>query len=165
MNKIKGKLKAISNKEKNEIENVKNIKELRKQYEYIYDHVCMELDYIFKKNNYCDFQNDKCICQREAKNCAHENMGCCYTYRNSRITGFPVDTKLCEFLVNGKCIQNCISCKLFTCSYLKRKNVKFKPNDFILIKVFFNRKQKSYIQDAFFKSKVEILNELIRLKK
>lgn len=140
-----------------------NIPDLRLKYEYIYDLVCEQLDKDFRKYNYCDFRNDKCICQRTSKKVAHDSMGCCYTFKNSKLTGFPVDTKLCKYLQNGSCSIQCISCKLFTCSYLKKNKIKFSPNDFFLIKVFFNRKQKSYIKNAFFTGRNEIIDNLLKM--
>lgn len=156
-------IKNINEKNKLYLDYLLSIDDLRNKYIYIYDLVCKELDEKFEKNNYCDFQNNVCICQRNSKNRAHDSMGCCYTFRNSKLTGFPVDTKQCEYLVNGKCTQNSIACKLYTCSYLKRKKIKFEPNDFFLIKVFFNRKQKAYIKNAFFKSRDEIIDKLVKM--
>lgn len=156
-------LKKANTQDMIDLKTILSIPDLRHKYEYIYDLVCNKLDVEFSKNNYCDFKDNKCICQREAKNTAHNSMGCCYTFRNSKLTGFPVDTKLCIYLKNGSCTQNCITCKLFTCSYLKKQHIKFNPNDFFLIKVCFNRKQKSYIVSSFFKGRNEIIDNLIKM--
>lgn len=156
-------IKRLNEQDKAIVNNLLAIDNLKNKYIYIYDFVCEKLDKEFKEKNYCDFQDNMCICQRNSKNNAHNSMGCCYTFENSKLTGFPINTKLCPFLNNGSCSQSCIACKLHTCSYLKKQNIKFSPNDFILIKLFFNRKQKLYIQNAFFKSREEIIDKLVSL--
>lgn len=156
-------MKYASKEDLAHLEILLSLNNLKDKYSYIYDIVCNQLDNIFQENNYCNFIDDKCIAQRNCKNISHDSMGCCYTFRNSKLTGFPVDTKLCTYLHNGKCTQNCISCKLYTCSYLKKQNIKFSPNDFFLIKVFFNGKQKSYIKSNFFKTRDEIIDNLVKM--
>lgn len=160
LNKI---LKNVNEQDKLYLNHLLDIDNLRNKYIYIYDLVCEKLDEEFKKNNYCDFQNDVCLCQRNSKNRAHNSMGCCYTFRNSKITGFPVDTKLCKYLIDGKCTIQSIACKMHTCTYLKKQKIKFKPDDFFLVKLFFNRKQKSYIKNAYFQPRDKVINELLKM--
>ncbi len=47
-----------------------NVKE---RYNYIYDIVYNKINEIFKNNNICDFEDDKCIASREGKS-AHDTM-------------------------------------------------------------------------------------------
>ena len=91
----------------------------REQYEYIYDTICDELDETFSQNNYCDFKNDKCIANRE-KVSTKDIMGCCYSFKYTAL-GNITDRHLCKYLNNKKCSTKCLTCKLYTCKYLKDK--------------------------------------------
>lgn len=146
-----------------EVIKICNIKDLYVQYQYIYDKVCEYLDKLFEINNYCDFKEDKCICQRKAKT-LHDKMGCCYTFEYSRFSHMPIDKGLCKYLKDKRCTEKCITCKMFTCGYLRKKGVKFKPEEIYLLRTFFNKKQIQYLKNAFFKKEIEIINRLIELK-
>lgn len=132
----------------------------RKIYSYIYDTICDDLDEKFSQNNYCDFKNDKCIAQRTVKT-AHETMGCCYMHTYSKIMSMPIDLGLCRYLQNKECSQECITCKFFTCKYLKKQNIIFSLEDYEIFKYFFNNKQKRIINESFFKTKEEIITLLM----
>lgn len=131
-----------------------NIKDIKKRYNYIYDEVCNYLDKKFNDENICEFNNNKCISVRNNSHCKESLNGCCYGIKRG----------LCKNFKEGKCTIKSISCKLFTCRYLKRNNIKFKVNDIPLLKYFFNRKQKFIIDTSIFKDKQEIINLLIKYK-
>lgn len=137
---------------------MENFKEI---YSYIYDTICDDLDEKFSQNNYCDFKNDKCIAQRTVKT-SHETMGCCYMHTYSKIMSMPIDLGLCKYLQNKKCSQKCITCKFFTCKYLKKQNIIFSLEDYEIFKYFFNNKQKKIINESFFKTKDEIITLLMK---
>lgn len=128
-----------------------NIKDIKKRYSYIYDVVCNYLDNEFTINNLCDFENNKCISVRNKSHCSESVNGCCY----GRNRG------LCKHFKNNTCSIKSISCKLFTCRYLRKKGVKFKINDIVLLKYFFNFKQKLILNNSIFKDKKEIINLLL----
>lgn len=137
------------------------IKNESKQYAFIYDTVCNYLDSQFHNCNLCDFKNDQCVANR-AKRTAHEFMGCCYsfTYANLLDFRFLKDIKLCQYMHNRTCTTKNITCKLFTCNYLKEQNIKFDTHKILLLDCFFNKKQHDIIQSNFFKTREEILQKL-----
>jgi hypothetical protein len=145
--------------------NIINEKDINKRYEYIYDRACDIMDEKFAKENYCDFQNDKCIRQRNvtSRKSAHDTMGCCYMVGYTKILNFPIDLGLCKFFENKKCKTKCLTCKLFTCRYLRKKGFRFDPNDIYILKAFLNKKQKNYLREAFFTEREVIINKLIEL--
>ncbi len=131
------------------------MEDLKVRYTYIYDKACDELDEIFKSKNLCDFKNDSCIKQRNTKT-KNKTMGCCYSfyYRKDMI---PVNTGLCKYLSDKGCQVKCLRCKMFTCKYLRKKGINFLIKDFLLLDVFLNRKQKKYLEGAFFQTQEEII--------
>lgn len=141
--------------------NVLKFKSFKQIYSYIYDSICDDLDKKFEQNNYCDFKNDKCIAQRTVKT-AHKTMGCCYMHTYSKIMSMPISLGLCKYLQDKKCSKKCITCKFFTCKYLKKKGIVFRLEDYEIFKYFFNRKQKRIINESFFKTKEEIIDLLIK---
>ena len=136
-----------------------NYENKRKIYEHIYEKICDYLDEEFNKNDYCNFINDKCIANRKNKS-KHNIMGCCYSFKYTK-TGKICDEKLCELLENKTCKDKCISCKIFTCKYLKSKKINFKITDFPLVKSSFNKKQIHILTSNFFKTKEEIISKLL----
>ncbi len=130
-----------------------NIKDIRERYSYIYDTVCTYLDNEFKKKKLCDFKNNQCIAVRNGFYC-NSNHGCCYGPKRGK----------CKNLVNNKCKIKSISCKLFTCRYLKKNDIKFVIKDIPLLNLFFNYKQKYIISYSIFVDKKEILEKLIKSK-
>lgn len=132
-----------------------------KKYEFIYDTVCDYLDSQFHNCNLCDFKNDQCVANR-AKKTAHEFMGCCYSFNYAKLLDFRLlkDVKLCQYMQNRTCATKNITCKLFTCKYLKEKNIKFDTHKLLLLDCFFNKKQHDIIQSNFFRTREEILQKL-----
>ncbi|MBO6243128.1 MAG: hypothetical protein J6O41_00960, partial [Clostridia bacterium] len=71
---------------------------------------------------------------------------------------------LCEHLKKDyTCGAKCISCKLFTCDYLRKKGIQFKIKDILLLNVFFNPLQKYFIKYMVFTPKDKILKRLLAL--
>lgn len=137
------------------------LEDTNEQYEFIYENVCNYLDTQFKKNNFCDFKNDECIANRE-KQSAQTTMGCCYSFQYDKFwsSKFIKNTQLCEHLNGKTCDTKCITCKMFTCDYLKKKQIKFNTSNILLLDCFFNKKQHLILESSFFKTKEEILKKL-----
>ncbi len=130
------------------------------RYNYIYDTVCNYLDNKFYGKNLCDFQNDKC---GEKRNTSCTN-GCCHHFKHKALG--PLSKLVpCEYLnkENYTCDAKCLPCKLFTCDYLRRKGIKFKIKDILLLDVFFNSIQKYFIKYMVFTQKEKIIKTLIRI--
>lgn len=140
-------------------------KNLKKQYSYIYDTVCNQLDEEFQTRNICDFQNDMCIANRKGKT-VHSTMGCCYSFKYSQNPlKFIENVELCKHIVNKSCDIKCIGCKLFVCDYLKKNGIQFNTKDILLLDAFFNNKQQETIQKNFFLPKEKIIDKLLQDKK
>lgn len=106
---------------------IMQIDDINMRYSRIYDELNEYLDKDFIKNNYCDFQNNRCIAQR------HINIyplsrknGCCYK-----------EISKCNHLNEGKCTISCMACKLFSCPYLSKMGIR------ILCKRFYTSKSIS----------------------
>jgi len=129
------------------------------RYNYIYDTVCDFLDNQFYGKNLCDFKNNRCGEKRNT----NVTCGCC---RHFKIKYLGPITKLvrCEHLKDDySCDAKCISCKLFTCDYLKKKGIKFRIKDILLLNTFFNPLQKYFIKYMVFTPKNKIINRLMFL--
>lgn len=133
-------------------------KDKKERYSYIYDIVCESLDKCFAEHNLCDFKNDKCAEKRHTA----VNVGCCRHYKN-KILGPLLKHNFvqCEYLINKKCSIKCISCKLFTCDYLKKQGIQFKIKDIFLLDTFFNPIQKYIIKTSVFTPKEHIIKRLL----
>jgi len=132
----------------------------KKQYEMIYDKVCDYLDNQFYMQNLCDFHNDKC----GEKINTTSLVGCCRPYKN-KLIGPLLPSSInrvvaCKYLENKKCTAKCISCKLFTCDYLREKGIRFRIKDFELLKDF-NVVQKYIIKYSVFTPKEKIIQKLL----
>lgn len=139
-----------------------NISDIKEKYEYIYDTVCNFLDAQFIKNNFCDFKNDQCIANRLGQT-SHSSMGCCYSFKYASFFDFRLikDIKLCSYINCKSCSTKCITCKLYTCKYLQKQNIKFDTHKILLLECFFNKKQHLILSSNFFTSKEEILYKLL----
>lgn len=139
------------------IETVLCIKNSKDRLSYLYDLICDYLDDKFKNNCLCDFKDGVCVSKRILMNVKKKDTyknGCCYSYIKKRD---------CIYLDNdGKCKTKNIACKLFTCSYLRRKGYVFRLNDLYLSKYFFNYRQKDYIENTFYVSKEKIIEEVLK---
>ena len=127
--------------------------------DYIYDVICNILDDKWNKYSPCKFCNNKCIASRN--NFMDKKYdGCCYSFKRKRFG--KVNKEKCIHLKHDKsCDTKNISCKLFTCDYLKKKKIfSTEYDDYLLLKLFFNKKEKLIIKYNFFKTKEEVLNKL-----
>lgn len=133
-------------------------KNKKRRYVYLYKQICLYLDKKFKENNYCDFKNDICMAKK------YTTMGCCHYSRHKYLGMFlPNDFVLCKYQQNRTCTANCITCKLFTCDELRKKQVKFNCRNVILINVFFNPLQKLIIKSSYFTKEKDIIKRLLLL--
>ena len=139
-----------------------SIKDQKSKYEFIYDITCKYLDDQFIQNNYCDFKNNQCFANRN-NSTAHCDMGCCYSFEYASFfePTFIKNTHLCKYLKNKTCSTYCIACKLFTCKALRKKNIHFEINKYLLLNCFFDSKQHLILKHNFFKTKEEILVKLL----
>ena len=128
-----------------------NIKDKSKKYSFIYDTVCDYIDKKYLECNYCDFKDDVCVFFRNHPKIMHKD-GCCYSDARGG---------LCENLKNHRCQIKSISCKLYSCEYLRNKKVYFKIKDIPLLKYFFNLKQKYILKYSFFKPKSYVMYKLM----
>ena len=140
-----------------------NRKRARAIYEEIHDKVCDYLDSEFYGKNICDFENNKCGEKRNTSSL----VGCCRPYK-SKLLGplLPASCNrvdACKYLnlEDGKCRNKNISCKLYTCDYLRNKGIQFKINDIELLKDF-NIIQKYILKYSVFIPKEKLINRLLR---
>lgn len=121
----------------------------------VYDLVCEEISNNFLKFNFCDFRNNKCISQRH-KNLFFNNYpvpgtdGCCF----KSISKCKHNNK------DGTCKVKCISCRLFICPYLRKRGVGYNASDFLLIRAFYNVKQRRTCVYSFFQDEENILKKI-----
>ncbi len=139
--------------------------DIKEIYSRIYDEVCDYLDGEFQKHNYCDFKDDSCACQRSKMKVNGEKDGCCInTFYYRKIDHMPVFTGRCKNLKDGGgCKIKSIGCKLFTCRYLRRQGIRYKCENFYWLNMFWSKKQQAFVNESYFKSKEEILGNLIKL--
>ena len=135
-----------------DILNLTTIKKYKDKCEYIYDSICEELESDIDRYNYCLFKGNKCIAQREntpwPKN---DTNGCCFDL-NKKIP--------CEHLKCISCDITCISCRLFTCRYLKDRGINFDIKKNLMTSLYLNLLQKSNLVFSFFTPKERILKEI-----
>lgn len=132
-----------------------NINDKKKQYEKIYDEVYSYLKKDFVANNYCDFQNDKCVAQRHfGFYPINRKNGCCFT----RIRTCPHLQK------GGTCNVECMACRLFSCPFLSKMGITYYANEFVLLKAFFSKKQRKHFVFDFYKTKDFVLKRVNRYK-
>lgn len=143
-----------------------HMRDKKEKYIFIYDVVCDYLDNEFKKCDFCNFKNDKCIANREGMT-KYKEMGCCYSFELTKLSDFRFikNERLCTHMKNRKCDTKNISCKLFTCGYLKSKNIRYNTHKILILDIFFNKKQHDIINLNFFKTKEEILNKILEVNK
>ena len=128
------------------------IKDKKEQISKIYDEVCNYLNEDFISNKYCDFINDRCVAQRHHQFYpVNKKDGCCF-----------MQIRKCTHLDNGKCTVKCLACKLFSCPYLSKMGVEYYASEIVLLKAFFDKKQRKYLVYSFYKTKEEILKELAK---
>ena len=139
------------------IDKVLDIEDKEERLSYLYDLICDYLDNEFVQKGICEFSCDICARRRNMiekgiKKDTYKN-GCCYSYMKKR--DCPNLNK------DGSCKIKNIGCKLFTCSYLRKKGYRYKLNDLYLARYFFNFRQKFYIEGTFFVPKEEIMKGIL----
>lgn len=129
----------------------------KEKIEYVYDKLCERIDEDLVVYKYCNFNNNKCIAQRDDQNKnnypVNDCNGCCYN----------VEKKVeCDKLKNKECTTECISCRLFICKYLKDRGISYEVRDNLQIRTFLNIMQKPILVWNFFKTREEVIKELMK---
>lgn len=134
-----------------------NTETRKDKYSLIYDYACDYLDSEFRGKNLCEFKNNMCCCNRtKPKN---KQVGsCCIKTSTGDICEHFDDNKKC-------CKIKSITCKLFVCPYLKKKNISFPVNKIPYIKYFLSIRQKLIIKSNPFVDKDEMIDKLIKFYK
>lgn len=141
------------------------IEDIEEKYRFIYNCVCDYLDSKFRGDNYCNFDsNDKCVANREGVS-VHQTMGCCYEFEYGSFFSPQLikNVRLCRHMGHEVCLTRCITCKMFTCKYLKQKGIEFKCSNILLLDCFFTKKQHLILESNFFKTEDEILKKLLEV--
>ena len=121
---------------------------------YIYDYMCNYLDNEFSYFNLCDFKDNKCVSRRDLECSGCKNpvtYGCCYT-----------KGRVCPNLINSRCTIKSLPCKFFTCRYLEKRGIKYRPWNYLMMRLFLSYKQMSIIDQSLYTSKEVILNKLLK---
>lgn len=122
-----------------------------KQLEKIYEEVYSYLKRDFVANNYCDFNDNKCVAQRHFRTYPlNRKNGCCFT----RVRTCPHLQK------GGSCNVECMACRLFSCPYLSKRGITYYASEFVLLKAFLNKKQRKHLVFDFYKPKTKVLKNV-----
>ncbi len=127
-----------------------NIKDKKKRLSYVYDKACDLLDDDFYGKNVCEFKDNKCIYARKEK--THCD-GCCRSRDGD---------KVCVYLKNHICSIRCLACKFHICKYIRKKGLRYRVNDILVLKYLLNWKQKIMVYLDFFMTKEEVLKDLTK---
>lgn len=128
-----------------------NTSSSKTQFEKIYNDVYSYLKEDFVANNFCDFQNNKCVSQRHFRTFPlNRKNGCCFT----RIRTCP------HLQNNGSCDVECMACRLFSCPYLSKRGIEYYAGDFVLLKAFLTKKQRKHLVFDFYASKEKVLHKV-----
>lgn len=135
-----------------ELINTLTYRNMTERYEYIYDLICLKLEYDIDKYGYCLFENDKCIAQRELQKWPeNEYNGCCFNINKKQE---------CEHLNCKQCDIKCVSCRLFTCKYLKDRGVDYNIHKNMHARCFLSILQRPELVWNFFTDKEIIINNM-----
>lgn len=134
-----------------------NSKNKKEKYEKIYDYACDYLDSEFREKNLCGFKNNMCCCNR-AKPKSKQVGSCCVKTSTGEVCEYFDDkAKFCKI--------KSITCKLFVCPYLKKKNISYPVNTIPYVKYFLSIRQKSIIKSNPFVDRDEMIDKLIKFYK
>lgn len=149
----KGNINDYYIKELSELIGILTYRNLEDRYNYLYELLCNKLEVDIERYNYCIFINDKCIAQREkSKWPENEYDGCCYNVSKK---------EKCEYLNSKKsCDISCISCRLFTCRYLKDRGIDYDIRRNVIARTFTNIMQRPVFVWNFFTPKEKILKSV-----
>ena len=126
-----------------------NISSKKERISFIYDKVCDYLDSDFLGKNKCCFRNGQCEADRLKS--YYKDCGCCRSKSG----------ELCEYLNKGRCTIRNLGCKFFICPTLKKKGLKYKTNDFYLLKYFCNMREKIILRYTIFVPKEEVIERVL----
>jgi len=121
---------------------------------FIYDYMCDYLDKEFNDFNLCDFRDNKCVSRRELECNGCKNpvvYGCCYT-----------KGRVCPNLINSRCTIKSLPCKFFTCRYLEKRGIKYRPWNYLIIRLFLSYKQMSILDQYLYTPKEVIMKRLLK---
>ena len=135
--------------------NACKIKDKNERLEYIYMAACKYLDNEYIEKNICEFCNDICLGKKKY----NVKNGCCHEFKLKNIF-YPKNLPLCQYQKEGKCIANCLGCKLFACDEVRKKGVKLTYYNVPLVRYFFNFAQKIMIRFSLFTHKDTVLKRL-----
>ncbi len=112
---------------------------------YIYDSLCSYLEEDITLYSYCNFSENKCIAQRDPLNKTgwpkNKYNGCCFDIEGK---------KDCEHLLDKSCKIECISCRLFTCKYLKDRGIDYSLRKNLQVKCFISLfKSRDFVWNFF----------------
>ena len=124
------------------------------RYEYIYDTVCKDMDEMFSRFGFCNFKENKCVAQR------HKTLFNRYPVPATDGCCFKVVRKCEHNNKDGTCKVMCLPCKLFTCPYLGKLDIGIRASELILMRSFFNNKQKRTSIHKFYNSKEFLLEKI-----
>lgn len=127
-----------------------NIKDKKARLNYVYDKACEVLDSDFYGKNVCEFENNRCLKDRTYK---HSCNGCCQSRDGS---------KRCMYLKKHRCEIACLACKFHICSHLRKKGIRYRVNDVLVLRYLLNWKQKVIVYLDFFKPKEQVVNDPIK---
>ena len=136
--------------------------DLKQIYNNVYDIACDYLDNQFQGKNLCDFCDNKCGYKKETD----IEVGCCMHFAKHKQFGGMFGEKLvaCENLgADGKCTIKCMGCKLFTCSYLEKKGIRFKTTEIFAIDSIFNWVQKIFLKAIVYTPKEKMIDIMLFL--
>lgn len=125
------------------------------RYDYIYDTVCKDMDEMFSVYGFCNFKENKCVSQR------HKNLFNRYPVPKTDGCCFKVVRKCEHNNKDGTCKVKCLPCKLFTCPYLGKISIGIRTSELILLRSFFNNKQKRISLYKFYNSKEILVKKII----
>lgn len=125
------------------------------RYDYIYDTVCKDMDEMFSVYGFCNFKENKCVSQR------HKTLFNRYPVPKTDGCCFKVVRKCEHNNKDGTCKVKCLPCKLFTCPYLGKISIGIRTSELILLKTFFNNRQKRTSLYKFYNSKEVLLKKII----
>lgn len=121
---------------------------------YIYDYMCSYLDSEFIRFNLCDFKDNKCVSRRDLECSGCKNpvtYGCCYT-----------KGRVCPNLINYRCTIKSLPCKFFTCRYLEKRGIKYRPWNYLMIRLFLSYRQMLILDQSLYTPKDIIISKLLK---
>lgn len=128
------------------------------RYDYIYDTVCKDMDEMFSVYGFCNFKNNMCVSQR------HKNLFNRYPVPKTDGCCFKVVRKCEHNNKDGTCKVKCLPCKLFTCPYLGKISIGIRTSELILLRSFFNNRQKRISLYKFYNSKETLMRKIVSEK-